>query len=114
MVHKSYELAKSQRESPFFREVFVKSWWLMLFTVLCIVVYDQASEQRDEEFREIGQRYLSLQQEKRDEELRQEDLLLRIHSQSDHSWIELTLMKGLGLVPKHQTKVFFKKKDIND
>lgn len=36
-----------------------------------------------------------------------EDLVLQIHSQSDPAWIQLTLMKGLGLVPDGQMKVFF-------
>lgn len=37
-----------------------------------------------------------------------EDLLLQIGSQSDPAWIQMTLMKGLGLVPEGQQKVYFK------
>lgn len=36
-----------------------------------------------------------------------EDLVLQIQSQSDPAWIQLTLMKGLGLVPDGQMKIFF-------
>ena len=38
-----------------------------------------------------------------------EDLKLQINSQKDPAWIELTLMKGLGLVPEGQLKVYFTK-----
>jgi hypothetical protein len=43
-----------------------------------------------------------------------EDLLLQIASQSDPAWIELVLMKGLGLVPKGYKKVYFKREDSAD
>ncbi|HEY5260120.1 MAG TPA: hypothetical protein VIJ46_05665, partial [Rhabdochlamydiaceae bacterium] len=38
-----------------------------------------------------------------------DDLELQIRSQSDPEWIQMTLMKGLGVVPEGQTKVYFKK-----
>jgi hypothetical protein len=38
-----------------------------------------------------------------------QDLKLQINSQKDPAWIELTLMKGLGLVPEGQLKVHFTK-----
>jgi hypothetical protein len=37
-----------------------------------------------------------------------EELVLAVGSQSDPEWIQLTLMKGLGLVPEGQKKVYFK------
>lgn len=33
--------------------------------------------------------------------------MLEINSQSDPAWVELMLMKNLGLVPEGQIKVFF-------
>jgi hypothetical protein len=32
---------------------------------------------------------------------------LQINSQSDLAWIELTLMKGLGVAPEDSQKVYF-------
>lgn len=52
-------------------------------------------------------RYLALKAEQRLLEAVQEDLLLQINSQSDPAWVELILMKGLGLVPEGQTKAVF-------
>ncbi len=37
----------------------------------------------------------------------QQCLEQQINSQSDLAWLELTLMKGLGLVPENDQKVFF-------
>jgi hypothetical protein len=37
----------------------------------------------------------------------QKDLQLRVDSQSDPTYIELTLMKGLGLVPEGYKKIYF-------
>ena len=40
---------------------------------------------------------------------KQKGLLRQINSQNDPAWIELMLMKEMGLVPEGQTKVFFTK-----
>lgn len=36
-----------------------------------------------------------------------EELLLRIDSQKDPTWVEMVLMRDLGVVPEGQTKVLF-------
>jgi hypothetical protein len=41
--------------------------------------------------------------------LRHENLLAQVQSQEDIQWIELTLMRELGMVPEGQRKVFFSK-----
>ena len=38
----------------------------------------------------------------------QRDLKLQVASQSDPAWIELALIKGLGLVPEGYTKIYYK------
>jgi hypothetical protein len=48
-----------------------------------------------------------LQVEKEELLLQREELLLNIQSQSDSTWVELILMKRLGLVPEGKTKVYF-------
>ena len=51
----------------------------------------------------------ALQSEKKFLLEEKQDLKLQINSQNDPAWIELTLMKGLGLVPEGQLKVHFTK-----
>jgi hypothetical protein len=50
-------------------------------------------------------RYLELEKQLVVQE--HEDLILQINSQSDPAWIQMTLMKGMGLVPEGQQKVYF-------
>ncbi len=37
------------------------------------------------------------------------DLLLQVNSQNDPAWIEMVLMKELGLVPEGHVKVYFER-----
>lgn len=85
-----------------------KSWWVWLFLFACGLGLRIANERRDA-------LYLSLQAELKEASSkiitateRQEELQLQLQSQSDPAWIELTLMRWLGLVPEGQTKVYFK------
>ena len=89
-------------------EKFVFSfWWVILFILLCFVLYEQGIKERDREFLKLSEHLKSLQQEREVAMTLKEDLLLQINSQSDPAWVELLLMKGLGVVPEGQTKVFF-------
>lgn len=89
------------------RGFFSQNWWVIAFIALCSCVYFQSSGKKkmviyslDNQLAAMGEEKSALQQEK-------EDLLLQINSQSDPAWIQLTLMKGLGLVPEGQLKVYF-------
>lgn len=93
------------------RNFIAKSWWVILFLSVCNIVYIQACHKKneviaqlDEQLNALGKEHGSLLQEN-------EDLLLQVNSQSDPAWIQLTLMKGLGLVPEGQLKVYFYKED---
>lgn len=83
------------------------TWWVLLFFIGCYFCYEHGLRKRDQDFTKLSTQYLELQQEKKEALAQQEDLLLQINSQSDPEWIELTLMKGLGLVGEGQTKVLF-------
>lgn len=71
--------------------------------------YERGLKQRERDFAKLSFHYATLQQEKKDAETLKEDLLMQINSQSDPAWVELTLMKGLGLVPEGQKKAIFAK-----
>ena len=90
-----------------FCKKFRNSWWVGLFILTCYAYYEQGLKQKDQDFAKLYQQYLQLQIEKKEAYATQEDLLLQINSQSDPAWVELTLMKGLGLVPEEQTKALF-------
>lgn len=55
----------------------------------------------------------SLMHEKQSALEKQGEFLLHIQSQQDPEWIEIILMKKLGLVPSGQKKVLFKTVDLD-
>jgi hypothetical protein len=69
--------------------------------------YERGMKRRDQDFAKLSKQYLELQNEKMNAETLRESLLLQINSQSDPAWVELTLMKELGLVPEEEIKVIF-------
>lgn len=88
-------------------EVLIQSWWVILFILLCYMAYEQGMKKRQANFVKLYEQFKDLQIEKKRGLAIQKELLLKINSESDPAWVELTLMKGLGLVPEGQTKVLF-------
>jgi hypothetical protein len=71
--------------------------------------FEHSVKQRDQEYIKLYHQLIELRETRRLAQAEHEKLLRHINSQSDPAWIELTLMKGLGLVPEGQTKVYFQK-----
>ena len=94
--------------SFFIEEIFFGSWWIVAFFLLCHIGYDLGLQHWHQEYSSLRLHLLRLEKEKIAVQMQQEDLRYQVYSQSDHAWVELTLMKGLGLVPEGQLKVFFK------
>ncbi|MCE5317249.1 MAG: hypothetical protein LLG04_07790 [Parachlamydia sp.] len=82
-------------------------WWTILFMLACYLAYEQGMRTWSKEYAMLRKHYLELDDDKQKLLSIQEDLLLQINSQSDPAWVELILIKGLGLVPEGQTKVYF-------
>lgn len=89
------------------RNLITQSWWVILFICVCSIVYSHASHKKNEVIATLDDHLNALKDEKSAILQEKEDLLLQINSQSDPAWIQLTLMKGLGLVPEGQLKVYF-------
>lgn len=87
--------------------IFIKSWWVIAFLLLCVIFYEQGLKQREVLYKQLTDQWIVLQKEKQEALLHQQNLRLQINSQSDAAWIELTLMRELGLVPEGQQKVYF-------
>ncbi len=84
-----------------------QSWWVLLFSAACSLVYFNSVGKKNEVIASLDRHLGALKEEKTSLLQEKEDLLLQINSQSDPAWIQLTLMKGLGLVPEGQLKVYF-------
>lgn len=87
--------------------LFFRSWWVLLFMILSFMLYEQAMKKRDKDYNTLTDRLHELQTAKSEALKKQEELQLQINSESDPAWVELVLMRELGLVPEEQTKIFF-------
>ncbi len=87
--------------------LFIRSWWVIAFMLFCGIIYEQGLKERNKLYQQLTEQYGALLQEKHKVLDQQQNLQLQINSQSDLAWVELALMKGLGLVPEGQQKVYF-------
>lgn len=88
-------------------EVFLHSWWVILFSLLCYTWLEHEQKQQKVTFQELSMQVMELKREKIEASRTNDQLLKQINSQSDPAWVELTLIKGLGLIPKNHKKVYF-------
>ncbi len=89
------------------RGFFSQNGWVLLFIAACSLVYIHSGSKKDAVIATLDFQLNNLQAEKKLLLSEKEDLLLQVGSQSDPAWIQLTLKKGLGLVPEGQQKVYF-------
>lgn len=85
----------------------IQSWWIIAFILGVMIVYEHALKQREAVYQQLTEQLTSLQLEKEEVIKQQQNLQRQINSQSDLAWVELTLMRKLGLTPEGQTKVYF-------
>lgn len=89
--------------------IFIRSWWVILFALCCLMFFEQAHKKLENDFSWLHTQLEELQKQKQESLAMKDCLTLQINSQSDPAWVELVLMKGLGVVPEKQYKVFFTK-----
>lgn len=85
----------------------VKSWWVVLFTLFCYGVYERGSLNLSHDYSTLSTQLNRLQHERRKALAEQAEFKRQINSQSDPAWVELILMRELGLSPEGHTKVYF-------
>jgi hypothetical protein len=84
-------------------------WWVVVFCTVTSLVYFHALKEKKSAVRNLGFRLEKMEQEKWFAFQKREDLQLRIASQNDPAWIEMILMRDLGVVPEGFLKVHFKR-----
>lgn len=93
--------------SRFINTFLIRSWWVIAFLLGCLLLYEQGLQKREYHYQQLKEQLAYLQQEKNKVLNKQQHLQLRFNSQSDPAWIELILMKELGLTPEGHQKVYF-------
>ncbi|MDB6082056.1 MAG: putative rane protein [Chlamydiia bacterium] len=92
------------------KEKFLGFWWVLAFAILTFGLYEQASAKLLRATSRLETRTQELQEAIFQEESELEELKLQVGSQNDPTWIELALIKGLGLIPEGYTKIYFEEK----
>ncbi|MES2274304.1 MAG: hypothetical protein V4487_08960 [Chlamydiota bacterium] len=89
--------------------VWWRSWWVVGFCSVTCFIYFQALKEKKIAIRELQFRLEEKNKEKFLGLQEKEELYLRISSQNDPAWIEMILMRDLGVVPEGFLKVHFSK-----
>lgn len=97
--------------SPFFNHFVLKSWWVILFFMICFFIFDQSSSHQKKQIDSLTLKLEKLEEQKQKAQMQKSELELQIASQEDPEYIEMVLMHKLGLILEGQTKVLFQQED---
>ncbi len=89
--------------------VWSRGWWVVAFCTLTVLVYFHFLKEKKSSLNLLNSRLKEMEVEKILAFERREDLELRIASQNDPAWIEMVLLRDLGVVPEGFLKVHFKR-----
>lgn len=85
-------------------ELILRSWWVALILLLLFALYERSHTRSVAEHQQFAIQLEQLQLEYQQQLTEQSHLTAQLASQSDPAWIELTLIRVLGLVPTGQKK----------
>jgi len=83
------------------------SWWFFAVLVFFSIFYFNGMRKKEAVLAELMNRVAQAEAEKAIVLEEQEELKLQLDSQNDPKWIELVLMKNLGMTPEGKRKVCF-------
>jgi hypothetical protein len=87
--------------------VFKQWWWVAFFSISSTLLYTVAYGEKKQIYSELACKLGEMRHEKGLLEEMKNDYLLKIASQEDPAWIEMMLMRDLGVVPDGWLKVHF-------
>jgi hypothetical protein len=96
-------------KSSYLKAFCIRSWWVIVFSTLSVAFYFQAAHGRTTIFSDLTSRMQEMEREKFIVSQDQDELALQLQSETDPAWVEMLLMKELGVVPEGWTKVRFTK-----
>lgn len=86
-----------------------RNWWVFLFCGLAGLTYFHFFKEKRGAISVLRTRLEQMQGEKLQALEKREELELCLASQNDPAWIEMVLIRDLGVVPEGFLKVHFKK-----
>jgi len=104
---KQYLFCFEQFISFIYARVCLKSWWVIAFFLLAFCFYERGVKVLEKELSLCCDKEKALLQKIAFQDLKRLDLECQIKSQNDPEWIELELIRVLGVVPDGYTKIYF-------
>lgn len=98
---------KQKKKTAFFKE----GGGVFLFLVCLSFFYFRGMHNKEMLYQELLTKRAALQEQRDLASIEKQELELLMRSYSDPDSLEMVLMKGLGMVPKGQVKVYFKKEE---
>ena len=86
-----------------------RGWWVFAFCAATGLIHFHFLKEKTQAVHLITLRLEEMEKDKWLALQKKDDLCLRIASQNDPAWIEMILMRDLGVVPEGFLKVHFKK-----
>lgn len=86
-----------------------RSWWVVLFCLTASAIHLHFLKGQKTQVKQLCYRLEEMEKAKGAAFVLRNDLRERISSQSDPAWIEMVLMRDLGVVPEGFLKVHFKR-----
>ncbi|MBS0654844.1 MAG: hypothetical protein JSR46_03620 [Verrucomicrobia bacterium] len=87
-------------------DLFFEWWWVAGLAILCLGIYEQGAKVLEKEIALFQHQADDLRQKTVQARALQAELKLQVTSQSDPAWIELVLIKNIGLVPEGYKKIY--------
>ena len=86
----------------------MESWWVALVLFVIAALYVQGVAKKERAIDRLSSRLASVDASYASALREKKNLVEEIASQSDPEWVEMVLMRKLGVVPEGQTKVHFR------
>lgn len=88
-------------------EIFFRSWWVILFILICFMCYEQGLKKLNADYGKLHAQFKELQDDYQTVKEIQELYSTKLNSFNDPEWIEMVLISELGLIPANQKKIYF-------
>lgn len=84
-----------------------RNWWVFAVCVVAVAIHVHFSKEKSQALQALNTRLSQMHAERLEMIRFQEDLRLQIASKDDPAWIEMVLIRELGVVPEGFLKVHF-------
>lgn len=85
-----------------------RSWWVFLMLILIAMLYAKTHQLKNDKIQKLASRLNELEEEKLIASATKDQLLLEVASLNDPDYIEMLLIKNMGVIPEDAIKVRFK------